>query len=154
MPAEIVEQDIDRGMWDILIELNKKGYKTNVCCEGHLSESGWNGYIGFVYPFEFPTYPKNFSHMKNRMYYYWDGKTEESRQKFLEELLKWAEILPERIPVTEKTFTLIGRNKKRPASREKILINTNNYEDIKAILNRQDMEKYDLRIIENTVRKI
>ena len=26
MPVEIVEREIDKGMWDILIELNKKNY--------------------------------------------------------------------------------------------------------------------------------
>ena len=28
-PIEMIENEIDKGMWDILIELNKKGYMFN-----------------------------------------------------------------------------------------------------------------------------
>ena len=88
MTSEGVEREIDKGMWDILIELNKKNYKTIVCCEGHLKENNsWNAYIGFRYPYEFKNYPCFFTNTKNRQYYYWDGVGEEKRQIFLDNLV-------------------------------------------------------------------
>ena len=152
MSNEEVKEYIDEGMIDILIELNQKEYKTIFCCEGHLNENNqWNGYIGFAYPYKFSIYPKNFASTKKRAYYYWDGKGEESRQEFLNGLLKWAELLPVKSPIEKKTYTLYGKNKNRINSKEKILIATDNYEDIKIILNRRDMAKYDLRLIENII---
>lgn len=152
MPIEFVENEIDKGMVDILIELNEKGYYTTNCCEGHLRDNeDWNGYICFAYPYKFPVYPKNFSSVKKRQYYYWNGNGEQSRQTFLNELLAWAKTLPVKKPIEKKQYVLIGKNKKRPNSRDKILISTSDYEDIKIILNRADMVKYDLRINESVI---
>ena len=153
IPVNIIEEEFDKGMWDILIELNSKGYRTIFCCEGHLNNKNeWNGYIGFAYPYKFNVYPKDFTLSKKRTYYYWDGKGEESRQKFLNELLKWAKLLPVKTPIEIKNYTLYGKNKSRANSKEKILLSTNDYEDIKIILNRRDMIKYDLRLVENVVK--
>ena len=149
MSAEWVENNIDKGMWDILIELNKKGYYTISCCEGHLRDNSWNGYIGFCYPYNFPIYPNNFSSIRKHEFYYWDGTDEESRQEFLNNLFEWAKMLPYKAPIEKKIYTLYGKSKKRPTSREKVIISTYDYEDIKAIFNRRDMIKYDLRITES-----
>ena len=154
IPAEVIEEKLDKGMWDIIIELNSKGYKTVGCCEGHLNDKGeWIGYVGFIYPYKFNVYPKNFASMKKRKFYYWDGKGEDKRQEFLDELYRWAMLLPIKEPIDRKVYTLYGKNKNRTNSKEKVLISTNEYEDIKAILNRRDMNKYKIRLVENVVER-
>ena len=150
--AEVIEEKLDKGMWDIIIELNSKGYKTVGCCEGHLNDKGeWNGYVGFIYPYKFNVYPKNFASVKKRMFYYWSGKNEDERQIFLDELLSWAKLLPVKDIIEKKVYTLYGKNKNRASSKEKVLISTNDYEDVRIILNRRDMSKYDLRLVENVI---
>ena len=150
--SEWVKENIDDGMIDILIELNKKGYKTIGCCEGH--GENWHGYIYFAYHYKFIIYPQNFTKFsRKRCCYEWNGRGEESRKEFLKGLLKWAEILPYKAPIEKKCYTLMGRSKTRSNSSEKALINTYDIEDIKAILNRADMCKYDLRIVENIIER-
>lgn len=154
MSVEGIEREIDDGMIDILIILNEKNYHTMACCEGHLREDGsWNGYIGFSYPYDFVVYPINFSNVKNRIYYYWEGVGEESRQKFLNELYDWALNLPVREMVEIKRYTMYVKNKKRPNGREKILKTSDNYEDIKVLFNRADMYKYNIRVEEKVIKK-
>ena len=89
----MIENEIDKGMYDILIELNRKNYKTIFCCEGHLTDHDkygkdyWNGYIAFADTYNFPQFPKNFYKVSHkRMYFYWHGNGEESRQKYLSDL--------------------------------------------------------------------
>ena len=153
MSAEDVKNNIDEGMIEILIELNDKGYKTIGCCEGHLQDDYWHGYICFAYPYKFPVYPKDFSAMRKRESYEWNGKDEKSRQEFLDGLKDWAKMLPYKAPIIKKNYTLMGKSKSRPNASEKVLINTTNFEDIKALLNRRDMYKYDLRIFETVIEK-
>jgi len=156
MSAEDVRDNIDRGMIEILIELNEKGYKTIGCCEGHLNALNnkcWNGYICFAYPYKFPIYPKDFSAVRRRETYEWNGKDEESRQEFLNGLKEWAKQLPYKTPIEKINYTLMGKPKNRSNASEKVLINTTNFEDIKAILNRRDMKKYDLRIFETLMSR-
>lgn len=153
IPTDVIISEIDYGMIDILIELNSKNYKTCACCEGHLRENGtWNAYIGFIYPYNFVEYPNGFTSVKNRIYYYWDGKGEESRQKFLENFLLWAKRLPYRELEYEKGYTLYGKNKRNPKGREKILKYSTNYEDIRVLFNRADMHKYNTRIEERILK--
>ena len=154
LSIELIENEIDTGMIDILIILNEKNYKTTACCEGHLRDDGkWNGYIGFAYPYDFVVYPIDFSSVKNRIYYYWEGKGEETRQEFLRKLYDWALNLPVRELVEVKNWTMYIKNKCRPNSREKILKSSNNYEDIKVLFNRADMYKYNIRIDERVVQR-
>lgn len=154
MSVDAIEQDIDAGMIDILITLNEKNYKTIVCCEGHLrNDDTWDGYIGFAYPYDFVVYPMDFSNVKNRVYYYWNGKGEESRQEFLRKLYDWALNLPVRELVEVKNYTMYIKNKRRPNSREKILKSSNNYEDIRVLFNRADMYKYNIRIDERVIQR-
>ena len=153
MTKEDVEREIDSGMWDILIELNKKNYLTSVCCEGHLRDDGsWNGYIGFKYPYEFETYPYKFTNIKNRQYYYWSGVGEESRKVFLKNLLIWAKHLPRRELTYVRQYTLYIKSKRSRTGREKMVKCSTNYEDIKVMFNRADMYKYDTRIEERVIK--
>ena len=143
---EQVKGMIDEGMIDIIYVLNSKNYITAVCCEGHLrTDDTWNGYIGFIYPYEFAIYPPNFSQVREkRAYFYWEGSGEQSRQEFLKEVLHWAEMLPTHNPVYKYYYSLIGINKR--SHKRKILITSENYEDIKCLMNRKDMNKYDLTV--------
>ena len=153
IPTDVITNEIDSGMIDILVELNSKNYKTCACCEGHLRENGtWNGYIGFVKAYDFEEYPTLFTSVKNRKYYYWDGKGEESRQKFLTNLLAWAKRLPYRELEYDRGYTLYIKNKRNSNAREKILKYSTNYEDIRVLFNRADMHKYYTRVEENILR--
>lgn len=40
---------IDKNIANIISELNKKGYKTSQCCEGHIEDSYFHPYIYFSY---------------------------------------------------------------------------------------------------------
>lgn len=152
LPVEIIENDVDRGMWDILIELNKKNYFTSVCCEGHLREDGtWNGYIGFKDAYNFAKYPKEYDNAKKQMYFYWNGKGEESRQKFLSELLEWAKSLAPRELKEVKMYTLYGTNKR--SGKRKVLVCSYDYKDIKIEYNKKSIVKYDTELVEKVVRR-
>lgn len=108
---------IDKGMWDILIELNNKGYKTMYCCEGHPSrEERWNAYILFyknkapktlpplyeVLPNRKQNRAERYSQILSNECFHWYGTKskkytiemlEQERQELLKELLKWAKEL-------------------------------------------------------------
>lgn len=144
LPVEVVENNIDKGMWDILIELNKKGYYTIFSCEGHVNDKNeWEGYIVFLDTYNFVNYPPKFSKVNNhRKYYYWNGKGEESRQEYLDSVLKWARTLPTREKIKIVQYHLIARNKKQPNRDPKSIVYTNDYEEVKCIMNRADMDKY------------
>ena len=82
MSAEAIKENIDKGIIDILIELNRKGYRTLFSCEGHVGfnveavrkpENYWQGYIGFAKPYKFPIYPPKYNKVsKDKMYFYWE----------------------------------------------------------------------------------
>ena len=149
---EEVINDLDKGMWEILAELNRKNYFTIVCCEGHLDENGfWNGYIGFKEPYNFIEYPKNYDNSRKRRLFYWSGKGENSRKKFLTELYEWALYLPPREIKEIKNYILWGKNKKRPNGKWRILRSSDNYDDIRIELNRKQTNKYDLKYEEKIV---
>ena len=149
---EDIETDFDEGVIDILITLNEKNYFTNYCCEGHLNNNNeWNGYISFVYPYSFKEYPHNFSSAKNKKAFYWDGKGEESRQEFLKELTQWANILPVREIVKNKSYTLWGKNKSRANSKWRILKSSSDYDEIRIELNKKATKKFDVKVTENVI---
>ena len=106
-----------------------------------------------MHPYKFPVYPKDFSAMRRRESYEWNGKDEESRQSFLNGLKDWAKMLPYKPLIEKKNYTLMGKTKNRLNAREKVLMNTTNFEDIRAVLNRRDMSKYDLRIFETVIER-
>jgi len=152
LPTEIIESEFDRGMIDILIELNKKNYFTTFCCEGHLREDKtWDAYIGFARPYDFAEYPKEYDSAKKQMYFYWSGKGEESRQKFLTELLEWAKSLTARDLIEEKMYTLYGTNKR--SGKRKILVSSYDYKDIRIEYNKKHITKYDTELVEKIVRR-
>ena len=144
MSAEWIEENIDEGMWDILIELNRKGYITIFCCEGHLNDKGkWEGYIAFDRTYKFAEYPTNFYKCNNhRRFFYWRGVGEESRKEYLESLLKWARTLPMREKEKIVMYNLTGKNKKYPNREEKLFYYGSDYEEIRCIMNRADIKNY------------
>lgn len=152
IPVERVLNDIDKNMWEILIELNRKHYFTYACCEGHLDEKDfWSGYIAFKQPYSFKEYPKAYDSSRQRKCFYWSGNGEDSRREFIENLYIWACDLPLREIKEIKSYTLWGKNKHRPNSNWKILRTSNNYDDIRIELNRRQTEKYDTKIEEKIV---
>ena len=152
VPVDIVKNNIDKGMWNILIELNSKNYFTYACCEGHLNENeNWDGYIAFKNPYSFKEYPKAYDSSRHRTCFYWNGKGEKSRKEFLAELYEWALSLPYREIKEIKSYTLWGKNKRRINSNWRNLRTSNNYDDIRIELNRKQTEKYDTKIEEKIV---
>ena len=158
IPVDVVERDIDKGMWDILIELNRKNWFTQYSCEGHVGRGNngadsWQGYLVFCEPYKFTNYPVRYT-KTNRKHdtYYWDGNGEDNRQAFLKMLLDWARLLPFRPIKKVKWYTLSAKLKNRPNSDYKILAHTIDYEEIKIILAGADMDKYtEVRLSENEV---
>lgn len=160
VPAEAIESDFDEGMLDILIELNRKNYFTIYCCEGHPAtnskhgEEYWNAYLAFASTYKFPQYPKNFFKVSHkRTFFYWQGNGEENRQEFLKELLNWAKCLPTRELKKVTTYHLIGKHKNQP-NREKLLAYTTDYEEIRCIMNRSDINKYTDFVLHETVNYV
>ena len=157
--AEDVENNIDKGMWDILIELNKKGYYTVYSCEGHCNPNPdkkgkinyWNGYLAFNDTYKFSIYPPKFYKVNSkRRFFYWDGYGEESRKEYLDNVLKWAVTLPTREKKRVTMYHLLAKNKTQPNREAKSLVYTEDYEEIKCILNRADMDKYfDFQLYED-----
>ncbi len=155
IPVKKVINDIDKNMWEILIELNRKHYYTYACCEGHLNENNfWNGYIAFKQPYNFKDYPKDYDSARQRKCFYWSGNGEESRKEFLVNLYEWALNLPIRKIKEIKSYTLWGKNIHRPNSNWKILRTSNNFDDIRIELNRKQTGKYDIKIEEQIVGRI
>lgn len=158
VPVEYINE-IDKGMWDILIELNKKGYYTVYSCEGHCNPKPdkkgkigyWNGYLAFVNTYKFPIYPPKFYKVNSkRRFFYWDGYGEESRKEYLDNVLKWAVTLPTREKKCVTMYHLLAKNKTQPNREAKSLAYTEDYEEIKCILNRADMDKYfDFQLYED-----
>ena len=154
MSIDDVINELDEGMWDILVELNSKNYFTNGSCEGHLKEDGsWNGYIGFKNPYYFNEYPKEYDSSRQKRYFYWNGKGEESRQEFLTNLYEWASNLPMRDLKVVKAYTLWGKNKNRPNGKWKVLRRSNDYDDIRIELNRKQTSKYELDLKAEIIRR-
>ena len=150
--VENIENDFDEGIIEILITLNEKNYFTNFCCEGHLnSKNEWNGYISFIYPYSFKEYPHNFDSAKNKKAFYWSGKGEESRQEFLRELTQWANILPKREVITNKSYILWGKNKTRANSKWRVLKSSSDYDEIRIELNKKATQKFDIKLSENII---
>lgn len=152
IPMSEVENILDRDMWDILIQLNSKNYFTNGCCQGHLKEDGsWNGYISFKEKYSFLEYPKEYDNVYQRRAFYWKGKGEKERRKYIRELYEWAISLPIREVEEIKLYMLLGKNKKRPNGKWKILRKSYDYDDIRMELNRKQTSKYDLEFKEQIV---
>lgn len=150
MTSEEVERSIDKGIWDILIELNSKNYYTKFSCEGHLGmynkqgiEDYWQAYLVFEEGYKFPQYPTRYTKVnRTKTTYTWYGYGEESRQDFLDRTLTWARCLPTRKKKEIKYYILTAKYKNQPNREEKLLVRSQNYEDIKLILAREDMDKY------------
>ena len=153
LPVEVVENEIDKGMWDILIELNKKNYFTYACCEGHIIDNCWHGYIAFKQPYKFYEYPQDYDTARQKKCFYWNGKTEDERKEFLNNLYKWAKSLPQRDLKEVKTYILWGRNKYNSNAVWKVLKRSNDYDEIRIELNRKKTKKYETDIKVNIVER-
>lgn len=100
---------IDEEMIPILIELNKKGYYTTMCCSGHLEQikdiGRYGAYLDFKRPYKLNPPLFNIEKKSNGKYseilndkcYRWNGDTkgsieekENDRKKLMNELLEWA----------------------------------------------------------------
>lgn len=55
--------EVDDNIVDIIIMLNKKGYGTNFCCEGHAEKNVLHVYVCFDKVYDFKDIPKG---LKNR----------------------------------------------------------------------------------------
>ena len=110
----------DEEMIPIITELNEKGYKTYVCCQGHIYKDlncrGWHGYVGFVDKYEFAKQPPlyrvgikyhslvgSYSEIKKGRIYYWFGSKskkmnledrENERKEWIKNMTEWAKSLP------------------------------------------------------------
>ena len=62
--GDIIE--VDELMLPIIIELNKKGYETDNCCQGHYYDDIPHCYIRFAKDFVFDTIPKGFNFQNNK----------------------------------------------------------------------------------------
>lgn len=159
MPVDVVKRDIDKGMWDILIELNRKNWFTQFSCEGHVGVMNrqnrpdfWQGYLVFRGAYIFPEYPVRYTKVnKARDTFYWEGCGEESRKEFLDMVLKWAKLLPVR-PIEKITwYTIYAKPKNRNSNEYKILAHTTDYNEIRLVLAGADMDKYtDITLSEDT----
>lgn len=95
--GEVVE--IDDLIFPIILELNKKGYRTEYCCSGHYYEKRTNTYILFCDGIKLPKIPYGYeleqdvkdSRICIRKYY--DDCTVEDIYKGMIELLEWAKDL-------------------------------------------------------------
>ena len=164
MTARDVKEYIDEGIIDILIELNRKHYFTIYSCEGHVGfnveavrkpENYWQAYLGFARAYKFPIYPPKYSKVsKDKMYFYWEGLGEESRQEFLARVYDWARCLPTLHKKPVVYYILEARSIKQPNREPKTIIRTKDYEEIKLALASADMDKYfDVSMYEHVVEE-
>ncbi|GAX66747.1 hypothetical protein E1H45_19630 (plasmid) [Clostridioides difficile] len=85
--------ELDEAIADIIIELNKKGYKTLNCCSGHINNDGeTNCYISFYESYNF-TLPKNYCYESDNLIRcnFYGNKLELKKQlnQNIEILRKW-----------------------------------------------------------------
>ncbi len=159
IPANIIEEQFDHGILDILLELNRKGYYTIFSCEGHCDPNPdkkgnvghWEGYLAFNDTYRFEEYPPKFYKYNNhRRFFYWNGYGEESRLKYLEDVLRWARTLPTREKKKVVVYHLLGKNKKHPNREPKLFYYGEDYEEVRCIMNRSDIDNYyDFQLMEN-----
>lgn len=111
--------EIDENMFDIVRTLNKKGYRTTYCCEGHPCGTYLNFACGVRFPF-FPKYADvRMKYIHTTMAYgYLDPLVkkyhysfEDEKAKALHYFREWAESLPEVSQVNESEF-ISGNPKK------------------------------------------
>lgn len=137
--------ELDDLMITPILLLNKKGYKTEWCCSGHVYEHGNTGYIRFIdniFMYNYVIKPNGKINLNNNKYLYIDdNKTirakddkkdtmtlrelNKSIMDFNMEILKWALALPN---FDELSTTLHEHNNKKSTKKR---INTVNDEDIK-----------------------
>ena len=103
------KHNIDKGIRDTIIELNRKNWITIACCEGHIKDNSWEGYVAFSKDYNFKKSPPC---IKKGKIYYKKGTTERQRLKWLKDLERWANKLPQNNDCNDKLYVLLGKNKK------------------------------------------
>ena len=84
--------EIDDNIADIIVTLNKKGYYTRACCEGHEGADYFN-YILFAEPLKTAPYNANISPNRYSISYKWKRKRggieREEYEAFKRQVLEW-----------------------------------------------------------------
>ena len=84
--------EIDDNIADIIATLNKKGYHTRACCEGHEGDYYFN-YILFAEPLPSTPYNANISPNRCSISYKWKrkrgGLEKEELEEFKRQVLEW-----------------------------------------------------------------
>lgn len=101
--------EIDENMREIIDILNRKGYITIMCCEGH--SPNYNGYILFTHNYDFNPMPPSFVFFNNKRTII-NFNTELNKEATIAELLKWANELPKRRLKTDFVYVLLGKSKR------------------------------------------
>ncbi|MGO0862285.1 hypothetical protein, partial [Clostridioides difficile] len=149
--------ELDESIADIIIELNRKGYKTSNCCGGHINNDGeTNCYISFYKSHNF-TLPKN---------YYYESSYNVIRCKFYgnkfelkKQLNQNVEILRKWVDRLQTYNEVIEKIKSRNESKEHSYIKCLNKDmriiksDISEIVSAQ-MDKLDINNLKIILKEI
>ncbi|HBG2405021.1 TPA: Rho termination factor N-terminal domain-containing protein [Clostridioides difficile] len=146
--------ELDEAIADIIIELNKKGYKTSNCCSGHIYKDNvknkeTNCYISFYKPYNLKL-PKGYSYdSDNVIRRYFSGnkfELESQLNQNIDILTRWVD----KLPVYDITVEKI-KDKRNEQSYIKYLnknLETINLEIIKSVqVHIKNLNKNDLKEI-------
>lgn len=93
---------IDVNIQDQIRNLNKKGYRTSGCCEGHFQSYSVEPYVTFIKDYHFNKMPDGFSYKKSKngviaKTIHTKNKEEYDtlKRELLNNLSEWVEELPE-----------------------------------------------------------
>jgi len=130
-------------MREIIDVLNRRGYITIMCCEGH--DPCYKGYILFTHNYDFKNSPPpsfiEYNEKKTMIIF----DTRENKELVIAQLLEWANELPKRRKKTEYNYSVIGISKR--TNQKKIL-----YYGNKRCKDKSIFEKRYYNIVENKIK--